>query len=299
MRKIDLAISYIWKFDLEFVTLIEDIFQKSGLSTFVITKQNLEEVLILLKKKKLAFKAYLDRASDEDQKFKSITKILNRKDVFIINPHPITCKVINKFYFHKKLSKKHFTVPKTILISSLSKNKSVRISDEQLNLLGIPFIIKPAQFSGGGHGVIKNGITKDQLLEEMNKNPNEDYLIQEKIHPIKNCGRKAWFRIFWAFGKIIPTWWDDQTHIYHILTTDEIEKYKLHKLIKIVQRLARLSKLDYFSSEIAVTKDHRFILIDYINDQCDMRLQSKHIDGVPDRVVIEFIAQMKNKINSF
>lgn len=54
--------------------------------------------------------------------------------------------------------------------------------------------------------------------------------------------------------------------------------------------------MDYFSSEIALTKKNRFVLIDYVNDQCDMRLKSIHPDGVPDSIVIQFIEQMKQKV---
>jgi len=43
----------------------------------------------------------------------------------------------------------------------------------------------------------------------------------------------------------------------------------------------------------------KFILIDYVNDQCDMRLRSNHVDGIPDEVVSEFVQAMKEKIISF
>ena len=39
-------------------------------------------------------------------------------------------------------------------------------------------------------------------------------------------------------------------------------------------------------------------MIDYINDQCDMRLKSNHPDGVPDNAVVEFLHHMRKKIVS-
>ena len=89
---------------------------------------------------------------------------------------------------------------------------------------------------------------------------------------------------------------DDNTHIYFRVTRNDIEQFNLRPLIKITTRLAQITNLDYFSTEIAVTKDHKFVLIDYINDQCDMRLKSNHPDGIPDRVVIDFIERMEKKI---
>ena len=63
MQIFDLAIAYVWEYDSELIELIEQNFQEDGLSTFIIGKFNLSEVIDNLKKKKLYFNAYLDRAS--------------------------------------------------------------------------------------------------------------------------------------------------------------------------------------------------------------------------------------------
>lgn len=298
MQIYDLAISYTWKYDREFINLIEKIFHKSGYKTFVIHKQNLNEVSHQLRTKKIFFKAYLDRASDEDPKFEIITKLLTRKKSYIINPHKRTKKVTDKAYFHKKLIRKKFNLPKTYILESYDKCKGLKLTEEKIKELGFPFVIKPAFFSGGGQGVIKNGTSLEQIQIQRINSHSEKFLVQEKIHPIKIDHKRAWFRIFWAFGKVIPTWWDDQTHIYHPLTKEQLSKYKLHKLIKITKKLSRIAALDYFSTEIALTKNHKFVLIDYVNDQCDMRLQSFHLDGVPDKVVHQFVEQMIKKVST-
>ena len=38
---------------------------------------------------------------------------------------------------------------------------------------------------------------------------------------------------------------------------------------------------------------NKFVVIDYVNDQCDMRLKSLHPDGVPDEVVLEIINNLR------
>ena len=53
-------------------------------------------------------------------------------------------------------------------------------------------------------------------------------------------------------------------------------------------RIARSTHINFFSTELAVVvKGHRrrFLAFDYINDPCDMTLQSFSHCGVPDRVV--------------
>ncbi|MCX7797728.1 MAG: hypothetical protein N2249_03795 [Melioribacter sp.] len=299
MGTYDLAISYIWEYDFEFVELIEHSFQKDGLKTFIISNYNVFEVIEDLKSKKLHFKAYLDRASDMDSDFEPIATILSKRKTYIINPHKKVHRFTNKSYMHKILSKKNFGLPKTIILPPYYFNHSLNITEKDLEDLGIPFIIKPAIDTGGGEGVEINAESISQIQKVRMKNQLEEYLVQEKIHPKKLGNKRAWFRIFWAFNKIIPTWWDDQTHIYETLSKEEERKYRLQQLHRITKKLARITQIDYFSTEIAVTKKNKFILIDYINDQCDMRLKSKHPDGVPDEVILQFIENMKKRVLLF
>lgn len=298
MNTFDLAISYTWEYDLEFIELIELILQRHGLSTFVISNFNVNEIIELLKSKKLHFTAYLDRASDVDSDFEPIATILSRRHCYIINPHKKVRKFTNKSFMHKSLIKKNISLPKTIILPPYYYNHSLPVTENDLDKIGRPFIIKPAINTGGGEGVQVDATTILQIQKERMKSQTEEYLIQEKIYPITLGGKRAWFRIFWAFNKVIPTWWDDQTHIYESITYEQIKKYHLQPLHRITKKLARFTRIDYFSTEIAVTKKHNFVLIDYLNDQCDMRLKSNHPDGVPDEVIIKFIEQMKHKILS-
>jgi glutathione synthase/RimK-type ligase-like ATP-grasp enzyme len=190
-------------------------------------------------------------------------------------------------------------VPYSIIIPPHKKNASIKLSIDELAVLGRPFIIKPCNTTGGGIGVVKGAETLKEVLDER-KNLDEDkYILQEKVIPKYFDGKRAWFRCFWAFGKAFCCWWDDLTHIYTILSRNEIEQFSLNKLFRITSKIAKISQLDFFSTEIAVTEDDRFVVIDYVNDQCDMRLKSKHFDGVPDEVVIQIIHQLSRLVKRF
>jgi hypothetical protein len=52
-----------------------------------------------------------------------------------------------------------------------------------------------------------------------------------------------------------------------------------------VRTIARVSRVRFFSTEIARDVRGRLVVIDYVNEICDMRLRSLHPDGVPDAVV--------------
>ncbi|MCX7875850.1 MAG: hypothetical protein N2321_06745 [Melioribacteraceae bacterium] len=298
MEHFDLAISFTWEYDSDFVELIEDYFQYYELKTYLIKPDNVTDVINLLQNKKIQFTALLDRASDEDVSFIPVAQILKRRKSYIINPHNKIVKTIDKSLMHIKLQENNFKLPKTFILQSFRNDYRLTITEKDLEYIGKPFVIKPSLFSGGGEGVIKNAYTLDEIQKSRMKSPNEKFLIQEKISPTNINGKRAWFRVFWAFDTVIPTYWDDKTHIYSTLSQKEVKEKHLQQLIKITRRLAQITKLDYFSTEIALTKDHKFYLIDYINDQCDMRLKSKHIDGVPDKVVNKFIERMYYKIIS-
>ncbi len=134
--------------------------------------------------------------------------------------------------------------------------------------------------------------TLKEVLEERVTNCDDKYLLQEKIYPKTLIGRRAWFRSFWAFGKAIPVWWDDQTHLYEPILPEQYKEYRLINLRRITKKIAELTSLDFFSTEIVLTEDDNFILIDYMNDQCDMRMKSGHYDGIPDNIVYEIIKNM-------
>ncbi|MFH0735764.1 MAG: hypothetical protein V1773_14190 [bacterium] len=296
MNKFDLAISFVWEFDIDFVNQIEKILQSKGLLTYIITKWNINETIEKVSNKELGFYAYLDRASDADPEFVPLTKILSRKKTYLINPLKQAERYINKAIMHNILLRNRVPVPYTIILPPLQKKVDSLISLKDMEYLGQPFVIKPAFFTGGGDGVIINAMSLFDVIHERGRNATDSYLIQKRIYPKYLDGKRAWFRILWAFDHVIPFWWDDQTDIYQIMTVEDIIKYRLNKLILLTQKIARISNLDYFSTEIAFSEDESLYVIDYLNDQCDMRFKSKHFDGVPDEEVDHFIERLYYKV---
>ncbi len=100
------------------------------------------------------------------------------------------------------------------------------------------------------------------------------------------------------FGLVLPCWWDDETHRYRTLTRAEIQAHGLRPLLSITRSIAEVCRLDFFSTEIALTPSGTFVVVDYVNDLCDMRLQSRHFDGVPDLVVTEICRRIARHLKS-
>lgn len=302
MNTFDLAIAYDWEFDVEFISAIEKTMQQSGFSTYVITDKNISEVTESVKQRRLSFRCLLDRASDVNDNFIELNRILTKKRAYVFNPHKIVEHAIDKANMHLEFITSGINVPYSIIIPPHSQAKEIFISINDLEILGRPFIIKPCNTTGGGMGVVKGAESLKEVLNARQKHSNDKYLIQEKIYPKMLDGKRAWFRCYWAFGKTICVWWDDETHIYNQLHDFEVEEFGLKKLFLITRTIHRLTLLDFFSTEIALTEKNKFVVIDYVNDQCDMRLKTLHTDGVPDNVVSEiinnlrlFVAKVKRK----
>ncbi len=295
MRKMeiyDLALAYVWEYDDDFINLVEDRFREAGLTTFIISEHNINEVLEKVMKRKLHFNFYLDRAWDVDERFENLGRILLRRKAVLFNPYKNVLHAIDKASMHLEFITAGLNVPYSIIIPPHSENEEIFISVENLAKLGRPFIIKPCNTTGGGIGVVTGAETLKEIIDERITNCDDKYLLQEKIYPKILEGRRAWFRSFWAFGKAIPVWWDDQTHLYETLQPEHYINYRLRKLRQITRKIAELTMLDFFSTEIVLTEDDNFLLIDYVNDQCDMRIKSRHYDGIPDNIVNEIIKSM-------
>jgi hypothetical protein len=296
MKIFDLGIAFVWEFDNEFIDLMEEELQAYGISTYRLQYFNLAENYDKIINRKLAFNFYLDRAWDVDADFEELGKILQRRKTTIFNPYKKVLHAIDKASMHLEFISNGIEVPYSIIIPPYDEKEEIYLSVDELAILGRPFIIKPCNTTGGGIGVVRGAETLKEVLESRVTNSEDKYILQEKIYPKLLDGKRAWFRCFWAFGRAIPVWWDDITHLYSEISYEETNYYNLRKLKIITKRIAKVTGLDFFSTEIVLTESNKFVVIDYVNDQCDMRLKSKHIDGVPDYIAIQIINNLAKTI---
>ena len=241
----------------------------------------------LVKAKKIFFRTFLDRASDSADSFIPLAKFLAKTRTHIFNRYELVDYAKDKANMHLALMGEGIHVPYSIIVSPYNKNKELELSLTELEHLGRPFIIKPANTTGGGLGVVLGAETLKEILVTRQHHKNDTYLLQETVQPKILENDIAWFRTFYAFGKIILCWWDHRTHLYRELTKHDERKYKLQTLRSTMVTIHKICRLDFFSSEIVLDTNGKFIAVDYVNEICDMRLQSKHFDGVPDSIVAQ------------
>jgi hypothetical protein len=298
-NRYNLAIAWNWEYDREFIDRVQEIASQNNVAVLEIHAQNVEEIFHLLRTGKIYFRHLLDRASDEAEAFQPLARYVHKQfrsgdenAPRSINPHDLQIHASDKATMHLEFLTHNIEVPYTIIISPYNHKNEVELSLTELAKLGRPFIIKPANTTGGGIGVVIGAETLKEVIDARQSHKNDKYLLQETILPIKLAGRRAWFRVFYAFGDIIPCWWDDITHVYSPMMENDEQQLGLKQLWRITKCIYDICQLEFFSTELVCTSDGRYVAVDYVNEMCDMRLQSQFPDGVPDLIVQRIISRM-------
>jgi len=278
----DLCLAWNWEYDADFVRLLETACQAHGLSLLQIRPDNLAASLMQLNSGATTFGALLDRASEVDERFLPVEAWAFTHDAYRINPREASLWSEDKATMHLEFIAHGLYTPHTIILPPYAEKPKILPPD--LHPLGGSFAIKPAR-GGGGEGVVMEASSLEQALAARQRFPGEKYLLQSHVRTQWLGPRPAWFRVLYGAGQVYPCWWDPNSHVYTPVTSTEEADFGLGALREITHRIADISKLSIFSTEIAYTPAGLFLVVDYVNDQIDLRLQSKAADGVPDAIV--------------
>ncbi len=287
MSHFDLCLPWYWEYDNDFVQMVERACQAEEVTFLQVTPQTLLETTTALYIGEMTLGALLDR-SQGDRRFEPLTRWAREHFIRRINPAEISAWSEDKATMHLELIEAGLHTPYTILLPPFIDEPVIAARD--ITPLGGQFVIKPSN-GGGGEGVIMGAATWQEILKARMDFPSQKYLAQATIQPHLLDGRPAWFRIFYAHGECYPCWWDPRTHIYGIVTPEEESRYSLDRLRLDTLKIANLCRLDWFSTEIALAGE-QFVVIDYVNDGIDTRIQSRALDGVPDVVMESIAAQL-------
>ena len=285
----DLCVAWDWVYDTDFIGLLDLSCQSRGLSLLQITPDNLPQMLNSLAGRELSCRVFFDRASDDDPQFLPLVQWVSEDAIHSINAYERASRTWDKAELHSLLVSQGVNVPPTIILPPYIEQPELSIID--LSSLGDQFTIKPAHGSGGV-GVMTNATSWDQVLSVRKEHATDHYLLQAHVTPRELELRPAWFRVIFCTGQVFPCWWNPVTHIYTPVTAAEKSSHGLDPLYDITVAIADLCGLDLFSTEIAFTSAGRFVVVDYVNDQIDLRLQSISAEGVPDTIVREIVERL-------
>jgi hypothetical protein len=282
MEVYDLCIAWNWAYDADFVSLLEQSCSTRGLTLLQIKPENLPQMLNMLVGGEISCRVFFDRASDVDTQFLPLVQWAREDAIFSINPYEQATRSWDKAEMHSLLVIEGINVPPTIILPPHIEHPD--LPEIELLELGEQFTIKPAHGSGGV-GVMINATSWEQVKTVRQEHATDHYLLQAHITPVELDNRPAWFRVIYCSGEVFPCWWNPSSHIYTPVTESEKLCHHLDHLEEKTRAIATLCGLDLFSTEIALTSEGQFIVVDYVNDQIDLRLQSTTPEGVPDEIV--------------
>jgi hypothetical protein len=279
----DLLVAYDWPYDRPFLALLDETLSERGAHLWAVGPEALAAAVATLRGGGVHPRAYLDRATDTSPEFGPLDDWAERNIPLHLNPGERRRQVWYKTNLHWAFIEAGIHTPYTIAIPSMHRQSALE-PPENLPLLGVPFSIKP-DLGGGGWGVVTNAETWDDVQATRRRIPSEDLILQAFIEPSVLAGRRAWFRILYACGWVLPCWWDDQTRLFGPpVSQDEASRLGLAPLWTIAEAAARIAGLQLFSTEVALVPDGRFIAVDYVNDPVDLRFQPHAREGMPPGV---------------
>ena len=285
MSRYDLAVTYDWEFDADFVRLVSQSARSHGLAFLPIPPAEAGGVLEGYRSGAVDFGVLVDRASGSSPEFVALQALAVERGRDVIDGLDKIRWASDKATMHLEFLSAGIRTPYTLILPAQAAQPQIPLTPGDLAPLGAPFVIKPANTTGGSLGVVADATGPADVLAARRTYPADKYLLQEKVVPEERDGRRFWLRGFYVLGEVYLSWWDDRTHVYAELGYDEAAAEGLGPVYGIVRTIARVSGLRFFSTEVARDGRGRLLVVDYVNEICDMRLRSAHPDGVPDAVV--------------
>ena len=287
VQQYDFCFAWNWQYDSEFARMLEAACRSEGISLLQVTPHDLPQILHALIQGQIKFRSLLDRASDTDLDFSPLILWARQQNVLRLNRFRVARRAWDKAAMHKRILAAELDAPYTLALPPCAEEPEPEALD--LSVFGEKIALKPAH-GGGGMGVVIAPACWEQVLAARQAYPFDQYLLQAYVTPTTLDGRPAWFRVIYCAGQVFSCWWDPLTHRYAAVTDEESSRFGLHQLFQISQIIADIAQLELFSSEIAMAQDGRFLVVDYLNDPIDLRLQSQATEGVPD-VIVEAVAR--------
>ncbi|HTX79925.1 MAG TPA: hypothetical protein VMC62_09665 [Longilinea sp.] len=291
----DLGVAWEWEYDAPFIALLEAACRLHALNFLQITPQNLAIHWPRLDHERIKIHVFLDRASDANDQFLPLSHWAETHAYEILNPTQAASLACDKATLHRLVTHAGLKTPYTCILPPYEISPEPQTVD--LRSLGANFIVKPAH-GGGSLGVMVNACTADDIQHARQTYPADAYLLQTTVMPAEIEKQPAWFRVLYCCGSIFPCWWHPQTHIYTPVSPEDVKYHRLQALHTITAALASICRLDLFSTEIALTSDRSFVVIDYVNDPVDLRLKSLAADGVPDEIVRQIVEALARHAGS-
>jgi len=270
-----------------FIHRVQEMCARQRLNFFLIEPLWVERFLSEMRSGRVWSRVLLNMHSEHhepDEIYHRLIWLAAQQNTRVID-HPATAlAAFDKAQLHPRLIGCGIYVPHTIFVPP-DQATDFDLDEEDKEALGNPFVIKPA-LGYGRRGVILDATSTADLARSRSQWSGGTFLLQRRIVPRLLHGKPAYFRVFYVFGQVWSCWWDPSNHNYRLVTSEGEDAFPVARLEEIVHRIASLTRMQFFSSEIALTESDQLVVIDYVNDQCHLLSQTANAQiGVPDAIV--------------
>jgi hypothetical protein len=223
---------------------------------------------------------------------------------------------------HAELKRRGLGVPDTVIVRPWASDRALTLAERaqlRLDEPGARVYVKPAN-GYCGRGIARVDRTDPEslaaaLAAARQFDRQDTYLVQREVRsPRLVCddggARLAYWRVLYCLGELIPFWWshdemEQGRPSYRRLSVAEVRRHGLRPVLAFAAMLARLARLDWFSTELCLSegpepsryrvtgadgRERPVVAIDYVNDQCDVDVQSRWAGAPPDAVV-QYVAE--------
>jgi hypothetical protein len=290
---IDLLILWAWEHDADFIDLLVNACEEHHINLGLIGPRELPSLRDNLSNGRLAPRVIIDRVWDWGGEYARHCDIVKQNHVRLLNDYDLVRRAWNKPTMHYEIITHGLSAPYMIVLPSFEAQPD--LVPINLQSLGERFSVKGAH--SGGSGVLRPTCTWDEIVRRRMEWPADETILQSWVNPQMLGNHRAWFRVFYACGVCVPCWADDLTHDQKPVSASDESLYHLDVLRSMTQQIAGLCGLNVFSTEIALSQNHIWQVVDYVNEPCDYRLKSTAPNGVPDEVVKTVAARIASWVN--
>jgi hypothetical protein len=150
----DLALTFDWEYDRDFIRVIEDAMRGRGLKTAVVPPADAGRFLEAFRSGQLDFRVLLDRASGASPEFVGLQALAVERGRDVIEGLDKLRWASDKATMHLEFLTAGIRTPHTVILPSHATKPDISLKPEDLAPLGVPFVVKPANTTGGSVGVV-------------------------------------------------------------------------------------------------------------------------------------------------
>ena len=151
------------------------------------------------------------------------------------------------------LERAGIAVPRYVVINGRPRERAA-LPVSQRKRLGPSWTARPALGMSQSRTLTSRSLKIGAALSRAGFTSGQKVLLCRHHEPATLGEHELRFRVWYLFGQIVPCWWPRGGRHPHWMTADDWEPGRLTDVTNCVARIARITGLDWFMTELLVTR---------------------------------------------